>query len=624
MDPVHAVEEALLNSAFVQSIRSAQAPVAPRMRALTHKEIDQLLRQGNLTTGEWSHLRVAEEFTPRRIWQNTFFGEVEIGVQTAEFDVNGITRKAGIYNSVIYDAKIEDNVFIKSVDGLSNYRVRTGAAVADCGSIQTTAGCTFFNGAVLDEIGVETGGRGVPVFAEITLALAAKIMRSRSDKRLLAGYAEAVMRYARAVTSGWGVIDRNARVLNTNKVHNVYLGEAAQINNAVLVENTTVLSSGEEPARISDGAYVKDAVIQWGAEISSMGVLTQSVMLEHSHIEFHGKVHQSILGANSGVAKGEITSSLVGPFVGFHHQSLLISAFWPEGKGNIAYGANVGSNHTSRAPDQEIFPGEGVFFGLGSSIKFPANYSKSPYSIIATNVITLPQRVEYPFSLINLPSVAVPGISPAFNEVLPAWVLSDNIFFIIRNAWKYQKRDKARREKCVFEIFRPDIMDLVTAARDRLAGVQQVKEYYADRDIAGLGKNFISEAARKEAVETYGFYLRYYALTGLFRQVLKQGKVDASLMSKASPDARFEHERSVYQHEMAGLSVREALQQYRAMDKQVADGVLECKRKDDIRGIRIIDDYAEAHTLAENEKFIRENFEETARRSARIEGWLKS
>ena len=52
------------------------------------------------------------------------------------------------------------------------------------------------------------------------------------------------------------------------------------------------------------------------------------------------------------------STSLVGPFVAFHHQALLIAAYWPEGKGNIAYGANVGSNHTGKAPDQEIRPGE--------------------------------------------------------------------------------------------------------------------------------------------------------------------------------------------------------------------------------------------------------------------------
>src|SRR5438093_13263730 len=102
-------------------------------------------------------------------------------------------------------------------------------------------------------------------------------------------------------------------------------------------------------------------------------------------------VTASISGPNSGVAEGEVTASLVGPFVGFHHQALLIAALWPEGKGNVAYGANVGSNHTTKAPDQEFWPGEGRFRGLGVHIKFPSALSQPPYSLIASGATTLPQ-----------------------------------------------------------------------------------------------------------------------------------------------------------------------------------------------------------------------------------------
>ena len=79
------------------------------------------------------------------------------------------------------------------------------------------------------------------------------------------------------------------------------------------------------------------------------------------------------------MAGGEVAASLLGPFVSFHHQALLIATLWPEGKGNVAYGANVGSNHTSKAPDQEFWPGEGMFLGLGVNIKFPADFSRAPY-----------------------------------------------------------------------------------------------------------------------------------------------------------------------------------------------------------------------------------------------------
>ncbi|MBL8029409.1 MAG: DUF4954 family protein [Fibrobacteres bacterium] len=612
-DIIETIETRIKESQFLKSLRRAEEPVCPKLRPLKGNEIERLLQQGNHTTGEWSNILVSENFTPRRIWQNTFFGHVEIGVQDTEFEVNGIRRKAGIYGSAIYDAKIEDNVFIKSVDGLNRYRICTGAAVVDCGSVQVNPSCTFFNGSMLDEIGVETGGRNVAVFAEMDLEIAALIMKSRSDKSLLADYDKIIQKYASLASSDWGVIEKGARVINTNKVVNVYVGEYGVIDNAVLVENVTLLSSKEDSAKVIDGAYVKDAIVQWGASVESMGVVTNSVLIEHSHVQTHGKVHQSIVGANSGVAKGEVTASLLGPFVGFHHQSLLISAFWPEGKGNIAYGANVGSNHTSRAPDQEIIPGEGMFFGLGASIKFPANYSRAPYSIIATNVITLPQRVEYPFSLINLPSANLPGVSPAFNELFPGWVLSDNVFFVMRNASKYRKRNKAKRVAIKYDIFRSEIIEIMIEARNRLCEVSESKEYYTEKDISGTGKNYMTETSRKKGLDTYTWFLKYYALSVYISKLLGDSRDESDIKTADK----------ILSLELNSVSDKEKIEMFINMDKSVADSVLKCKQKDDRRGSRIIDDYSEAHGAAEKDSFIMDLFSAVDERAQKLKVLFK-
>ena len=90
--------------------------------------------------------------------------------------------------------------------------------------------------------------------------------------------------------------------------------------------------------------------------MSSMAIVSSAFMCAASHVERHGKLLNSVLGPCSGAAEGKISSLLVGPFVGFHHQALLIACFWPAGRGNIGYGANVDSNHTGKAPDQESGP----------------------------------------------------------------------------------------------------------------------------------------------------------------------------------------------------------------------------------------------------------------------------
>jgi hypothetical protein len=326
---------------------------------------------------------------------------------------------------------------------------------------------------------------------------------------------------------------------------------------------------------IEGGAVVQDALLQWGCHVSSMACVDMAVMCEHTHVDRHGKLLGSLLGPLSGVSEGEVSASLVGPLVGFHHQALLIAALWPEGKGNVGYGANVGSNHTSKAPDQEIRPGEGVFFGLGTCIKFPANYQASPYSVIATGVCTLPQKVDFPFSLINTPGESVTGLSPAINEISPGWVLSDrcdavvvrwcccsclefscacSVYTVWRNQHKFEKRCTSKRHIIPTDVFRLDIVELMVDARNRLAkpkGDAKLKDakgelVWTDREIAGLGKvtisihpfsvashplkgavvcvqNYMTEAARKKGVAVYTRYIQLFALRCLATRYETEG-----------------------------------------------------------------------------------------------------
>jgi NhaA family Na+:H+ antiporter len=57
------------------------------------------------------------------------------------------------------------------------------------------------------------------------------------------------------------------------------------------------------------------------------------------------------------------------------------------------------------------------------SIKFPSDFSQAPYQVFASGVSALPQKITFPFSLINSPRQLYPGISPAYNEIMPAWLL---------------------------------------------------------------------------------------------------------------------------------------------------------------------------------------------------------
>ena len=53
------------------------------------------------------------------------------------------------------------------------------------------------------------------------------------------------------------------------------------------------------------------------------------------------------------------------------------------------------------------------------------------------------------------------------------------------------------------EVFRPDTVDLMRDAGQRLAAVPQVKDVYTDRDIEGLGQNLLTETHRWQALQAY-------------------------------------------------------------------------------------------------------------------------
>ncbi|MFO8183911.1 MAG: DUF4954 family protein, partial [Candidatus Aegiribacteria sp.] len=427
-------------------------------------------------------------------------------------------------------------------------------------------------------LGVETGERNVPSFPCLDVTMASDLSGGQGRDGRMLSYRERLADFLDRL-GGFerGRLAAGCVLRNTPVVENSFVGPGALISNAAAVRNSTLLGDGEWAAGVTDGALVRNSILKWGALVDSLAVVESSMVGEASVVERHGKLTYSFLGPNSVLAEGEITASLAGPFTAAHHQSLLIAARWPEGRGNLGYGANVGSNHTSRLPDQEIRPGEGMFFGLACSVKFPADFSRAPFSIIATGVTTLPQRVTFPFSLICEPFRDVPGLPPAYNQIIPGWVLSDNMFAVARNHRKFTERNRARRWKPrEGGVVSEDSVSIMIDALERLE-VDEQRDVYTDSHIPGLGKNFMTEEHRLLAIETYRFHTRLFALESLdSRDTEGSGSSPAAgILERDYPQAS-EGELRELREEMR-LELREAISASRLKDRR--------------RGAAIIEDY---------------------------------
>jgi hypothetical protein len=615
-DPLSAVGTAHRESALVLAVASVRADGGVtlalgdlQLRALETDEVMALERAGNRAES-WTRIRVAPGFEVDRVQACEFHGDVVLGrfsklIRLAE----SVSVPSGLVRSTIADCVIGTDALISDVRLLANYVIGPDAIVMGCGTIICEGKTCFGNGVAL-VLGLQTGGREVPFFAELDTETATAVALGHGQPDLINAFARAVAAYTETVRSARGIVEHHARIRNTPTVRNTYVGPFARIDGATSVADCTLLSGEDESACIESGAWVNASLLQWGSSVTTLATVDRSLLTEHAHVERHGKVSESILGPNAGVGAGEVTSSLVGPFTSLHHQALLISTLWPEGKGNVSYGANVGSNHTSKAPDQELWAGEGMFIGLGVSIKFPADYSRSPYTILASGITTLPQKVCFPFSLINTPAQQFPTVSPAYNEILPAWLLTDNLYALKRNESKYRSRNQARRRSFDSRVFRPDTVDLMGAACRHLEPVTEIKECYTDRDIEGLGKNYLLENVRLPAVQAYRFFTRLYALQALKSKIAQCSSDPQVLLTQPSMEAEWEHARTLLVGELCVTDPRIALRELPDMLEQVGQDVQRSKSKDDERGIRIIDDYAAVHIPADQDPFVRQTWEE--------------
>ena len=383
--------------------------------------------------------------------------------------------------------------------------------------------------------------------------------------------------------------------------------ESLWVSSGVELGSSEISRCYIEPKAKIDNSIIERSIIGKCVSVEGFSVVENSILDEFSKVSIHGKMVHSFLGSYSGVESGECISSLIGPFVGFHHQSLCIATYWPGGRGNIGYGANVGSNHSGKAPDCELIAGEGIFFGLATVIKFPCNFAKAPYSLIASGVTCLPQRMEMPFSLINTGSMS--SEYPGLNEISPGWILSDNMFTLLRNEDKFSKRQKPEAST-VYEhqIFRPEIMRLVVHARKRLSNVtlNPKNGVYTETNIEGLGKNYLKEAARQRAIDTYSFIIRWYGLRGLYRRIMEVGtdatmrEIDGIRNGGLSLSEEWRHCLDILLMERMNLKETKSLmEEFSKLDFLISSNCVSSKTKDDVRGAKIIgDSHREFHPPA--------------------------
>lgn len=583
-------------------------------RALSNSEIEILEKNGNRCS-DWSLVTVDTLFTPDRIFGSSFSGRVHLPAFYGTLLMPGdVSAPTGIYSSSIHDCLIE-NSLIHHASLMSNIWVAQGAVVQNVGSLVAN-GKAHYQIAAEISVGNEMGGRPVRIFPDITPDLVKMQLFSKVDAETTKSFVSQMDAWRDEVLVPYGIIGKNAIVSNTNIVRNAWIGEHVRIDGAAKIRNTVVLGSLEEPTYIYDGVILENSCVQEGVKIHSTALVKDSVLMRRAKIGNKAIVNSSIVCPCVHIDEAEVTHSFVGPLTQMHHHSLLIAALWPEGHGNLGYGANVGSNHTSRMPDQEIMPGLGMFFGLGTNIKFPANFSESPYTVISTGVTTSPQRLKFPFSLILPNNPRLNSVDANLNELRPGWCYGNNAYSVARNAYKYAIRGKGFVSPEESQVLSDKNATLVLDALRRLQ-VNPIQEIYTEKDIPGLGSNYLKESSRHQAEFIYKGFLERYLLTKIFALA----EADHTLLTLNPHDVRKNFSGELFKELLKEISLPDSfsdlLKRFRIIEKQWSEAVVHGTDKDFARGRKIFDDYDESHPI--DQAFIdfeKARFEDILRRTA--------
>lgn len=457
-----------------ETVRFEQAgKTNEQYRALTPEEIERLEALGNGAT-DWAQVLVSDPFDPARVRQNQFRGLVRLGaIRGAVFEHHDMQVPTGITNSTLYACDLGDDVAIHNVHYLAHFIIGDQCMLLNLDEMHTTTHAKFGNGIVKhgepENVRVwmavmnETGSRQIMPFEDMIPADAFLWAKYRDDLRLQDTLAKVTQSGFDSRRGTFGTVGDRCVIKNSRIIKDVKIGSHAYIKGANKLKNLTVKSSQEEPTQIGEGVELVNGIIGLGCHVFYGCKAIRFIMGNRSQLKYGARLLNSFLGSNSTVSCCEILNNLIFPAHEQHHNNSFLIAACVLGQSNLAAGATLGSNHNSRANDNEIQAGRGFWPGLCASLKHSCHFAS--FTLLSKADYPAEMNIVLPFSLLNN------NVSQDRLEVMPAYWWLYNMYALARNTWKFQHRDQrgTKSQNIEFDALAPDTVEEILAGRDWLA-----------------------------------------------------------------------------------------------------------------------------------------------------------
>lgn len=441
-------------------------------RKLTGQEVDMLVRNGNMSDN-WDTVLVDDPFNPGLVRNCIFYGLVRIGkLEPQCLEYHDLRLPVGLYNSMIISSDVGDNVAIHNVGYLSHYILDSESMLFNIDEMETSNKSKFGNGIIKDgeteaqrlwmEICNENGGRKVLPFDGMLTSDAYLWSKFRDDKELMRRFQEITENAYSSKRGFYGRVGKGCVIKNTSSIKDVNIGDCTYIKGANKLKNLTINSTEDSPTQIGEGVELVNGIIGTGCKAFYGVKAVRFVMGVNSSLKYGARLINSFLGENSTISCCEVLNSLIYPSHEQHHNNSFLIASCVQGQSNIAAGATLGSNHTSRANDGEIIAKRGFWAGLSTTIKHNSRFGSFTLLTKANYLHSI--NVDLPFALV--------GNNESENrlEIIPAYWWRYNMYALERNAWKFVMRDRRGEvgQKFEYSYLAPDSVSEILVALDKL------------------------------------------------------------------------------------------------------------------------------------------------------------
>ncbi len=380
-------------------------------RQLADKEIATLTVYG-CSAENWKEVNVVEDFSPNYFSNVHFSGKVFLGKYDKVFELaGGVKKHSGVFNCHLHNCTIGNDVFVDKIHNyIANYEIADGAYLENVDLIVTESSSTFGNGVSVATM-IESGGREMPMYDNLSAPIAYMMVFYRHNQALIEQLDKAIQNYSNQQQSSFGRIGKNARIVNSDSLKNVRIGDFSVVDSVALLENGTICSNESAPVFVGSGVQCSDFIIQSGTSITDAAMLTRCFVGQGCTIGKQFSAIDSLFFANCQGLHGEAISIFAGPYTVTHHKAtLMLTALYSFM--NAGSASNFSNHMYKLGPVHQGITERGVKTSSNSYIMWPAKIGA--FCVVLGSHKGNPDISDLPFSYLienDGESHLLPGIN---------------------------------------------------------------------------------------------------------------------------------------------------------------------------------------------------------------------